>query len=142
MRIDPNSVTERLTWRAVYRDGTVLDQKREDGSENRYADIRRDALERFELRDGERLVFVLHIDSPRQRLIWRRRVEIQQLGEESRRIIVHLAGWHMRHHGENVQIVNVIFPDGRVETAPGWRDDLGWFDKVVPNTHEGEPADL
>jgi hypothetical protein len=112
------------TWRATYKDGTVLDASKDrdltvDG-------LDRKQLERFELvsQAGASLM-TLHLD-PGQRLIYRRRVMLAQgAGKPS---ACHLIGWQQTVGGENVQSILYVFEDdGRVEMAGRFRENHPFF---------------
>jgi hypothetical protein len=121
---DPNSLTERIFWRAVYNDGTVLNQH-EDGKENRYQDIDRNKLVRFDLCIDNRTFLSIRIKTPRQQLIFRRRTEMQ-MGQTYRTVVI-IAGWHMQLHGENVQSIHAIYPNGYIESAGAWDEKDPWL---------------
>jgi len=102
-----------LSWKAVYKDGSMLPQLRKDGKENKYEDIDRDNLEFFELLKGEKLIFKLHLE-PGRRLIVRRRT-IGNFFDPSVNDVVWLVGWQWNANGRNVQDLAWIFEDGHVE---------------------------
>jgi len=100
-----------LTWTAAYKDGTVLHQYNGDGTENRYEDIDRYRLFRFDLLRGGEIVYSVYLHSS-QRLIFRRRNFIPQGGE---RWVVYLVGWQMNVEGKNVTAINYIYPNGKID---------------------------
>lgn len=109
-------------WRAVYQDGEgnltdkTLDQYEYGGKENKYADIDRFKLGRFDLINKEgKVVFSIYIHQD-QRLIFRRRNFIKLDGT---RWLVYLVGWQMTFFMGNGQEKNItslayVFPDGSV----------------------------
>jgi len=52
---------EKITWKAVYRDGCELCQYNEDGSHNKYADIDRNKLKCVKVFLNSILLFIRHI---------------------------------------------------------------------------------
>lgn len=118
-----------MKWIARYNDGNELHQYREDGSENKYADIDRSRLVSFALTDDlNHHVFELHLD-PGQRLIYRRRVQ-QICGDEP--FVVYMIGWQMTVAGKNVQSIVYISQEGEVHMAGAWRDEHQWFYSIQP----------
>lgn len=118
-----------LSWLAVYKDGSVIPQRGENGKENSTARIPRQDLVAFALinRRGKPVI-VQHFD-PGQRFIYRRRTSINQQGAPQ---VCHLVGWQQTVAGQNVQHIAYVFEDGeRVEMAGRWRDNHPWFDPIV-----------
>lgn len=109
-------------WRAVYHDGSgkltedkFLMQFNEDGTENKYADIDRWKLGRFDLinRVGKVVYSVyLHTD---QILIYRRRNFIILGGRKS---MIFLIGWRQSIQTPNgpkvITIINYLYEDGTI----------------------------
>ena len=77
-----------ITWRAVYRDGSTLNQYNEDRTENKYADIDRWNLVRFDLLKDDKPVLAVYLRQG-QRLIYRRRTFITLNNEKT---VVFLVG--------------------------------------------------
>lgn len=108
---------EGITWRAVYKGGSFLAQYNKDGTVNKYKDIDRDRLERFDLlRHNVRFYSVYLQDN--QRLIYRRRTLIRMktddLGEQEREVI-YLVGYQTTIGGKNLVVLNYIYHDGKIE---------------------------
>ncbi len=113
---------ELLKWRAIYfeEDGNTvskryfLEQFNDDGSENRYEDIERGRLARFDLMkpDGK-LVHSVYLHEG-CRLIFRRRNFIRIAGDE--RSVVHIAGWvktvHTANGARDTYSLMYLFEDG------------------------------
>lgn len=118
----------KLTWRAVYKDSTVLNQYNPDGTKNRYNDIDREDLVQFMLLNAEgKPVVIIHLDE-KKKLIWRMRVEVKLSKGISQR--VHLVGWQENRRGVNVQMICAIFPDGHIEIVDRFRENHPWFYSV------------
>lgn len=122
-------------WRAVYNDGSFLNQYNDDGTNNKYPDIDRVKLEFFELWNGEKLLFRLHLEEGR-RLIYRRRVGVA-MGVGVTRVI-YLVGWQQTINGVNVQDIAYIFSDGHVELAGKWEDDRTFCAPNLIDCEKGE----
>lgn len=113
----------QYVWRAIYHDGDgkltsrYLDQYNSDGSENKYSDIDRFLLGRFDLIDRYGNVKTSVYLHENQRLIFRRRNFVPVNNPDSR-WIVYLIGWQMTittPKGEkNITAINYVFPDGSV----------------------------
>ena len=119
-----------LMWTALYTDGTQLHQYKEDGSENKYADIDRSRLKALIVLDigvkPARTILAVHLD-PNKKLICRFRVILSMKGDVIGRGL--MVGWQENRNGVNVQMVSVVFPDGHVEIVDRFRDGHLWFDK-------------
>lgn len=116
----------KLKWRAVYIDpetdevnenSEVLEQFESDGTENKYEDIDRVRLGRFDLltMDNEPVYSVyLH---PGQRLIWRRRVFMDPVAGHVKNII-YVVGWVQTittpNGPKDIYAFNYIHQDGSV----------------------------
>lgn len=124
----------RFTWRAIYDDGSVLDQFKLDGSENRYGNIDRLRLRQFQLVDtweNNKVHITLHL-RPGMKLIHRRRNTIRMplsviidpsMASRATRETVWIVGWHENRRGVNVQMLLFVFEDGSVEFMDRWRED-------------------
>lgn len=115
-----------LVWRAVYKDGKYLPQHNDDGSTNRYSDIDRYRLERFDLlNEDNKPVYSVYIREG-QRLIFRKRHFIKVgSGEKSH---VYLVGWQQTLYDskgllKNVTAINYVHEDGSI-ALDGHRDNL------------------
>lgn len=119
-----------LTWRALYKDGTVVDQydEKRDPIEVSSEVIDRKKVKTFFIMREQVPVLTLHLDEG-QNLIYRRRVSIT--GDEKQ--ICHLAGWQ---HGvgigiEIAQSIAYVFEDGTIEMAGKFRENDPWFYPIV-----------
>jgi len=117
-----------MTWTAFYNDQTSLPQFNADDSENKYADIDRAKLEAFALFQHGSLLFALYLE-PGQRLIFRRRIEQRVGGDQT---VIYMVGWQQTIHGQNIQSIAYIFPNGVVHMAGPWRDNHPWFYSIQP----------
>lgn len=139
----------KYNWVAVYPDSR--DSKREvgfpmvrpDGTRNRYEDIDRANLTRFEIHDSSLptnpTVLALYF-SKGQELIWRMRVEkcTTKKDYESR---VHIVGWQKRVEGRSIVFVFALSEaTGKIVASDGWRKDDPWLFDVDhdPIRHPGE----
>lgn len=123
-----------MQWKAVYTDGTYLDQIEPSGNKNAYKDIQRDKLKYFELWDKDKRIISLRFFKG-QRLIWRRRT-ILRTGQEKQ--VIHLIGKQETVNGKNYQGIIAVFEDGRVEVAGKFEEDHPFFKPVVIHEDEGE----
>lgn len=105
-----------LIWKANYVKEPPLSQFNADGTENRYQDIDRQQLVRFELYDDKKMVYVIHLKGG-QRLIFRRRNFISYPpGQEVKRWIVYLVGYQFNDDtGRNHKVINYVHENGLVE---------------------------
>lgn len=113
-----------LYWKAVYqKDGELdenefLSQFKEDGTENKYADIDRWRLGRFDLirHEDNKAVYSVYLHSD-QRLIWRRRT-FKDLHSGEIKQVMHVVGWVMTIQTpkgpKNVYAFNYIHEDGSI----------------------------
>ncbi len=104
-----------MLWRAVYSDGTVLDQYNGEGKPNGYENIEREKLSQFQLLKEGKVFFSLILE-PGQRLIFRRRV-FQNLKETHH---IFLIGWQK----DGQQAISYLFEDGSVIMAGKWKDKM------------------
>lgn len=125
---------DQYTWRANYNDSTSLRQIDPDGTKHAYADIDRTKLVSFELLEGENVVLSVPFD-PGEKLIWRRRVEMNSAGVVA---TVHIIGKQATVDGQNRQVVFGLHPDGHVDVSDKWDDAHPWYFPVQIHTHEGE----
>ncbi len=113
-----------ITWQALYNDDKVLKQFNADGTENKYKDIDRYRLRRFDLVSDGKPVYSVYLHTG-QRLIYRRRHFIKANGE---RWVVYLVGWQLTIDTakglKNVTSIMYVFPDGTVALDDS-RDNLG-----------------
>lgn len=118
-----------LYWRAVYTDGSQLLQYNEDGSENKYPDIDRERLMRFDLLDKatDKAIYALWLNEGQQ-LIYRRRTILPVIVTEERpKQVIYLVGYRqtiMTPMGpHNIVVMNYIYEDGSV-ALDGARNNL------------------
>lgn len=117
---------QQYSWKAVYRNGSVLEECNGDGSKNRYGDIDRKRLCQFQLVAGDgKPKIVVHL-SRGQQLIYRMRVACP-IGKPWLRERVYIVGWHENRGGVNMQQITVLFEDGHVEVLDRFREDTKWF---------------
>jgi len=114
-----------LKWRAIYDDDAVLEQYNKDGTENKYADINRDKLARFDmLRVKDDFVVLSLYLREGQRLIYRRRSFIRSDGARWK---IYIVGWQMTvmtsSGPKNITTINYIYEDGSI-ALDGARDNL------------------
>ena len=120
-----------LTWKANYQgeDGKLSDeflaQFNDDGTENKYKDIDRFRLARFDmLNEDKKVVFSLYLRKY-QRLIFRRRTFIKVTTNE--KVIVYLVGWQQTITTpvgqRNVTSIAYLHEDGSV-ALDGHRNNL------------------
>lgn len=123
---------ESIQWRAIYRDGEMLAQY-EGERENRYVDIDRSKLASFALLKDGLIKFMVHMDHPDQRLIYRRRVFMKQSADQSDgKRVFHLIGWRRKiSDTETIQAIAVMGEDGSVDLISKWREDHVLFETPV-----------
>ncbi len=101
-----------MLWRAVYQDGTVLDQYNGEGKPNGYENIEREKLSQFQLLKNGKVFFSLILEQG-QRLIFRRRV-FKKIKETHH---IFLVGWQK----DGQQAISYLFEDGSVIMAGKWK---------------------
>ena len=121
-------MTYELFWKAIYNNGTEINQYNEDGTVNKYIDIVRTGLVQFVIYNGDKSVLVVHLDSNKN-LIFRRRVAMKLIS--SKQEVVYLAGWQENKNGINIQQISFIFEDGHIEVVDGFKKDHKWFRPII-----------
>ncbi len=116
-----------INWKAIYEDGTFLNQFNEDGLENKYFDIERRKLRRFNLYKDEKLIHSLFL-KPLQRLIYRHRTLLHMTQDgEKRYEPIYIVGYQQTFDTiqglKNMTVINYIFEDGHIELDDS-RDNL------------------
>lgn len=108
-----------LQWKAVYDDGSSLPQYNEEGIENKYKDINRNSLARFDMVDVDKGKTLLSVYFPRittRRLIFRRRTLLDVMS--GKKVIVFLVGWQETYFTtagvRNFTVINYIHEDGSI----------------------------
>lgn len=112
-----------LRWRAVYDDKTVLEQF-VNGKENKYEDIDRSRLVRFDvLNPSNKAIASVYLHEG-ERLIWRRRTLVRMDGK---RTVIYLAGWqktvYTNSGPRNITSIMYIYEDGSI-ALDGTRNNL------------------
>lgn len=107
-----------LTWCAIYKDESTLSEYNPDGTKNRYEDIKREELVRFDMiNEKGRAIYSLYLRYG-QRLIYRRRTLIRVTSEGEKRQLIYLVGWQMTVYTnkgpQNITAINYIFEDGSI----------------------------
>ncbi len=119
-----------LTWIAIYEDGSELAQYNEDGTENKYIDIDRRKLRRFNLLLPDGKIFYSLFIKPFQKLIFRRRTLVRMAvrSEEETREVIYLVGWQQRVDSpdgiKNITAINYIYPQRGIMELDDTRDNL------------------
>ena len=93
-----------MLWKAVYSDGAELNQY-ENGQEISWTKIDKNRLKFFDLTDGNKRLFRLHLFGGRE-LIYRRRVILTPGGVEE---VIYLIGWKK---GGEIKAIIYIHEDG------------------------------
>lgn len=107
---------KEITWVANYKDGSYLCQY-ERGIANKYTDIDRSRLDKFELLRGDKVFYSLTLHEG-QRLIYRRRTLMTMGGDlvtEQSKEVIYLVGYQVTLGGQNLVVLNYIYEDGRIE---------------------------
>jgi len=110
-------------WLAIYNDGTTLPQYNEDGSENKYTDIKRDKLTQFIIYRYTCPKLIMHLDS-HKKLIYRMRRAENDRGEQE---VVYLVGWQEKRNGYNIQSISFLFEDDHIEVVDRFNENHPWF---------------
>jgi hypothetical protein len=125
-----------LTWRAIYDDGTAVDQydEKRDPIEVSSEVIDRKKVKTFLIIWDQVPVFTLHLEEG-QKLFYRRRTTLT-VGKE----ICHLAGWQQEvgADGEMVWRIAFVFEDGRIEIKDKFIENHPWFYPIVLTDKEKE----
>lgn len=121
-----------IEWKAVYNDGSELPQYNEDGSENKYSDIKREKLSKFVLLKNKEPAVVIHLDE-KKKLICRRRVAVRvdPRGQKKGQQVVWLAGWQEKKNGRNVQMICFLFEDGHIEVVDRFYENHPWLYPII-----------
>jgi len=134
-----------MQWLAVYNDNThlmqyerIIENKQEIldwwiveesipqpivlSKENKYQDIDRNRLTHFAiLNEVNKPILVVEFERPTQKFIYRRRTFMDMQGNVKG--VVYLVGWHENIKGQNIKVINYIYPNGKIILA-GAKDDL------------------
>jgi hypothetical protein len=107
-----NAMQCLLTWQAIYKDGTILNQFDKD-KENSSEQIDRSKLKEFRLLKDDSIIFVAFFSDDRRKLVFRRRTFLSAANEVKG--IVYLVGWHENVKGVSVKSICYIYEDGHIE---------------------------
>jgi len=120
---------KNIYWVANYKDGSTLKQFEGD-IENKYQDINRNALVRFDIISNNKPIYSVYIRDGQQ-LIYRRRTLIKIGSEKEKRAIIYLVGWQSRvmtlSGPKNITVINYIHEDGSI-SLDGPRKNLQLLD--------------
>lgn len=122
-----------ISWQAVYDDDSIFKAVHDDETKNKYANIDRFRLKRFELLRNGKVFYKLFLNQG-QRLIYRRRTLLHvgakpnNLGQEISRDVVYLVGYQYTTEGKNYVVLNYIYNDGTIELDNS-RNNLQLFDE-------------
>ena len=109
-------------WRAIYSDGSYLDEYKADGTPNKYYDIDRTKLSIFEFFKEGKSIYRLHLE-PGQTLIYRRRPRADPGGNIL--YVFYMIGWQQKIKGENIQSITYIMDDDNSPLITAGRWDGG-----------------
>ncbi|SNQ59538.1 hypothetical protein [Candidatus Methanoperedens nitratireducens] len=128
-----------LTWRAIYDDGTVIDQFNETREPIEVSSeiIDRKKVKTFLIMQGQVPVFRLELNEG-QRLFYRRRTSISAGIEQTKDQICHIAGWQQNIQGEMKWRIAFIFEDGKIEIKDKFIEGHPWFYPIVLTDKEKE----
>lgn len=143
-------ITDTANWRAVYKDGSILNERDPDGKEHIFKEINLSNLEYFQLVNPQNVVICRVRLGEGKRLIWARRNQITtgrrmiQQGnvkvpipiKSHQRVII--IGWQKTINGVNTKAIFYLMPDGRIEMDDEWRDNA-IYDKVNTPGLQSEP---
>ncbi|MFZ3032253.1 MAG: hypothetical protein WA082_04410 [Candidatus Moraniibacteriota bacterium] len=102
---------ERWTWGVVYKDGSQLNQFREeDGSFHQFVEIKQDDVSMFVMYSGEKRIDI--VVEGKQIFHFYRNVVFSYNSEDERKVRVYCFGYKNKETGEAVY--NYILPDDRV----------------------------
>ena len=128
-------ITDTAKWRAVYKDGTMLNEVDPDGKEHLFKEIKYGELEVFELINQQNIPICQVRLGAEKRLIFARRnrktsgrrmimqgnVKIP-VPVNSHQIVI-ILGWQKTINGINTKAIFYLMPDGRIEMDDQWRED-------------------
>jgi hypothetical protein len=114
-----------MYWIANYEGGSKLMQF-ENGKENKYGDIDREKLERFDMVESatDKIIYSMYLRDG-QKLIYRRRTLKRLDGTPD--AVIYLVGWQMtmmtNSGPRSIKVINYFHPDGSI-ALDGDRDNL------------------
>lgn len=119
MTFAPEHHRPMVTWKAMYEDGTEVNQFQSDGVELSSDSISRDHVKSMTLFKGGVPVATLDIE-PGQKLVYRRRTTMTVGGP---RDVCHILGWRQRQGDDIKSRVLFYFENkDKVEEIDGFRD--------------------
>ena len=98
-----------MHWEVYYDDGTIHTEEELGSTKN----VDRTKLSRFQLKEGEKVVFVAFFGDKTRKLVFRRRTLMTIKGTVKE--VVYLVGWHKVVGNESVKSLCYIYSNGRVE---------------------------
>lgn len=127
--MNEQSTFQELVWVANYTDGTTFPQFDDQGRENKYANINREKLERFDMlnKQTKKLVLSVYLREG-QKLIFRRRTLMHLDGSK---YIIFIVGWNIKIYTnsgpKDFVTLNYIHEDGSV-ALDGARNNIQLLD--------------
>jgi len=128
-------ITDTVKWRAVYNDGTYLDELEPNGTEHAFKEINFMKIEAFQLinqqkipicqvrlGNGKRLIFARrNLMTTGARTILQGDVKIS-IPAEAHKVVI-ILGWQKTVNNVNLKSIFYLLPDGRIEMDDEWRED-------------------
>jgi len=131
-------ITDTAKWRAVYKDGTILDETEKSGGrikEHAFKEIKFSELEYFQLINDQNIAICqVHLGGEKRLIFTRRNIKttgrrmIMQgnvkvpVPINSHKIVI-ILGWQKTINGVNSKSIFYLLPDGRLEMDDEWRED-------------------
>ena len=128
-------ITDTVKWRAVYDDGSYLDELESNGTEHIFKEINFKKMVLFQLLNEQHIAICqVHLNSEK-RLIFTRRnivttvrrmilqgdVKVPIPINSHQKVII--LGWQKTVNGVNVKSIFYLLPDGRIEMDDDWHED-------------------
>ena len=128
-------ITDTAKWRAVYDDGTFIDEMEPNGTEHAFKEIDFKKLKVFQLINQQNIAICqVHINGDKRLIFTRRNILITgrrmvlqgdvkvPIGINSHQKVI-ILGWQRTVHGVNVKSIFYLLPDGRIEMDDDWHED-------------------
>lgn len=131
-------ITDTAKWRAVYKDGTMLNEvDKSDGRtrEHAFKEIKFSELEYFQLINDQNIAICqVHLGGEKRLIFTRRNIKttgrrmIMQgnvkvpVPVNSHKIVI-ILGWQKTIKGVNSKSIFYLLPDGRLEMDDEWKED-------------------
>ena len=131
-------ITDTAKWRAVYKDGTMLDEVEKSGGrikDHAFKEINFSELEYFQLINDQNIAICqVHLGGDKRLIFTRRNIKttgrrmIMQgnvkvpVPVNSHKIVI-ILGWQKTINGVNSKSIFYLLPDGRLEMDDEWRED-------------------